>query len=174
MTFHYFAYGSNLHPLRLAARTPSCEALGPATLTGHALRFHKRSLAAGDGSGKCDAFATGRHQDEVHGAVYRIHRSDLPALDAAEGRGRGYERITTRAMTAAGPVAVETYVAQAAWIDPTLRPYDWYLEFVVRGAHHHRLPATYRRRLMRVEAVADPDARRAAEHFWLARSPLPE
>ena len=94
MTFDYFAYGSNLHPLRLAARTPSCRVVGPASLAGHALRFHKRSLASGDASGKCDAYATGSCADVVHGAIYRIDRRELPVLDAAEGNGRGYRRVT--------------------------------------------------------------------------------
>ena len=52
----YFAYGSNMPTARLRERMPSCKALGIATLPGHALRFHKRSM---DKSGKCNAFATG-------------------------------------------------------------------------------------------------------------------
>jgi hypothetical protein len=173
MTFDYFAYGSNLHPLRLAARTPSCRALGPARLAGHKLRFHKRSLAAGDDSGKCDAYATGDPVDVVHGVVYRIDLRDLPALDAAEGNGDGYQRVTARVVGAAGAVAAETYLASPAWIDRGLRPYDWYLEFVVRGAGHHALPPAYRAALARTPAVPDPDRARAAQHFALARGALP-
>ena len=173
MTFDYFAYGSNLHPLRLAARTPSCRVLGPAQLPGHALRFHKRSLAAGDDSGKCDAYATGHPGDVVHGVVYRINRRELHALDAAEGNGVGYRRVTASVVGAAGPVVAETYLASPAWIDRGLRPYDWYLEFVVRGAGHHRLPPAYRAALARTPAVPDPDEARAAQHLALARETLP-
>lgn len=34
----YFAYGSNLHPLRLQRRTPSARLAGLAVLEGHVLR----------------------------------------------------------------------------------------------------------------------------------------
>ena len=169
MSFLYFAYGSNLHPLRLAERTPSCLAIGPARLRGYALRFHKRSLAAGDGSGKCDAFATGRPDDVLHGAVYRIDLDDRPALDAAEGNGRGYDRVVRNAETSAGSLAVELYVAQAGWIDPALRPFDWYLELVVAGAAHHELPIDYRHRVERTPVMRDADARRSERHYRLAR-----
>ena len=169
MSFLYFAYGSNLHPLRLAERTPSCMAIGPARLKGHELRFHKRSLAAGDGSGKCDAFATGRPADVLHGAVYLIDLDDQPALDAAEGNGRGYDRVVRRAETAAGSLAVELYIAQPGWIDPALRPFDWYLELVVTGAAHHGLPIDYRRQVERTRALRDPDPGRSERHYRIAR-----
>ncbi len=52
----YLAYGSNMSTARLRKRMPSCKPLGIATLPGHALRFHKRSM---DKSGKCNAFASG-------------------------------------------------------------------------------------------------------------------
>jgi hypothetical protein len=172
MTFDYFAYGSNLYPFRLAERTPSCRIIGAARLVGHQLRFHKRSNVPDDGSGKCDAFATGRDEDAVYGAVYRIPLSELPALDAAEGNGRGYERVTARVEVrrTGTPMAAQLYVAQAAWIEPALAPYDWYLELVVNGARHHGLPHGYLRRLARIRTIADPDTRRAARHFSLARS----
>jgi hypothetical protein len=168
MTFLYVAYGSNLHPLRLAERTPSCRAVGVATLVGYELRFHKRSLMSDDGSGKCDAYATGRPEDAVHGAVYRIDARELAALDAAEGRGYGYERVTAQVGGAGGNLAVQLYVAQPDWIDPGLAPYDWYLELVVRGARHHGLPAAYRRRLAGTRAIRDPDARRSERWLRLA------
>jgi hypothetical protein len=50
----YFAYGSNMETARLRERMPSAKPLGVAKLSGHELRFHKRSK---DGSGKCNAFA---------------------------------------------------------------------------------------------------------------------
>ena len=171
MTFDYFAYGSNLYPFRLAERTPSCRIIGAARLAGHQLRFHKRSNVQDDASGKCDAFATRRREDVVYGAVYRIPLSELPDLDLAEGNGRGYERVTAQVEVrrAGAPMAVQLYVAQAAWIEPSLVPYDWYLALVVSGARHHGLPPSYRRRLGRIRAMADPDAGRAARHFSLAR-----
>ena len=65
----YFAYGSNLHPIRLTKRVHEVEFVGIAELRSHALRFHKRSI---DNSAKCDAFFTGAESDCVIGALYRI------------------------------------------------------------------------------------------------------
>ena len=81
----YFAYGGNLHPLRLAAIAPSSGLVAAAVLDGHELRFHKRSL---DGSAKCDAFP--HLGAAVHGVVYRLNPVEQSALDRAE---RGYDRV---------------------------------------------------------------------------------
>jgi hypothetical protein len=44
---HYFAYGSNLHPLRLQERVPSAALLGWTHLHGWELRFDKRGRTDG-------------------------------------------------------------------------------------------------------------------------------
>ena len=54
----YFAYSSNMLTDRLRERVPSATAIGIGQLAGHSLRWDKRSER--DGSGKCDAEATGR------------------------------------------------------------------------------------------------------------------
>ncbi|MFU8878007.1 MAG: gamma-glutamylcyclotransferase family protein, partial [Wenzhouxiangellaceae bacterium] len=77
----YFAYGSNLLPARLAARTPSARIIGPAVLTGNRLAWHKHGV---DDSGKCDIVKTGTLADRVFGAVYEIEVDDWNALDRAE------------------------------------------------------------------------------------------
>lgn len=167
--FLYFAYGSNLHPARMAARTPSCECLGRGYLPGHTLRFHKRSRIGDDLSGKCDAFATGDHGDVVHGAVYRISIRDQTGLDQAEGEGRGYDRVTRSIVFGTSAIETHTYVAHDAWIDAALRPFDWYLALVSSGARIHGLPRPYQKMLRSVEVWADPDRGRSETHFALAR-----
>jgi hypothetical protein len=64
---HYFAYGSNLHPVRLIERVPSANLVGVIGLSKHRLAFQKRSK---DGSSKCNLFQTGSASDLVYGAIY--------------------------------------------------------------------------------------------------------
>lgn len=156
----YFAYGSNLHPERLRRRVPSCAALGIATLDGHTLTFTKRGA---DGSGKCAILPTDDVRALVYGVLYRMAPEHRASLDYAEGvHGGGYEAVTVEVTQHQGEsVDAFTYVPPDRFIDPALRPYDWYKAFVVHGARHHALPAQWISRLDAVGAMADPDAQRA-------------
>lgn len=156
----YFAYGSNLLPSRLVARTPSARSVGAAKLPGYALRWHK---IGGDGSGKCDIVPV--EGCCVHGAIYRIHLDDWHHLDTAEELGRGYASCRLEVQTPDGPVTAFSY--RALITDPSLKPFDWYRDLVVAGAAAHGLPAHWRRLLAKVDADPDPDGDRAALHRML-------
>jgi hypothetical protein len=159
----YFAYGSNMHPLRLKARTPSCRAFGVAHLTSYKLCFHKRGQ---DGSGKCNAWFTGDPTDHIIGVVYTITRQDKPRLDQAEGLGRGYNETMLRLTIAGNKHTVFFYVADSSYIDNTLKPFTWYKALVMAGCHAHRLPDIYKmQQVARVEAVTDTDSARTHEHL---------
>ncbi len=121
--------------------------------------FHKRS---NDGSAKCNAFKTGVSTDAVIGAVYELPKNEKPALDRAEGVGRGYHEETVRVLSPQNKeITVYTYIADAAFIDNSLKPYSWYEDFVLAGAEEHRLPLAYvETRVRAVHAIRDPDARR--------------
>ncbi len=157
----YFAYGSNLHPLRLLARTPSCVLRCTAHLPAHALRFHKRGA---DRSGKADV-VPGRPHDRVHGAVYAMSAADKSRLDRIEGLGVGYVHRDVRVVTPAGPLSAFCYQAMKSHIEPDLRPFAWYRELVLAGARHHGLPDDYVRDIERVSCIPDPDPQRAARHL---------
>jgi gamma-glutamylcyclotransferase len=58
---------------RLFDRVPSARYEFVASLSGHALRFHKRSS---DGSAKADAFFTGEEKDKVWGVVVDVPDED--------------------------------------------------------------------------------------------------
>ncbi len=161
----YFAYGSNLLQARLSARTPSARFLTNAVLPGHRLAFHK---AGSDDSAKCDAFFTGAAQDETHGVVYTLSSADKMVLDAIEGVGCGYEIKEVRVQTAQGPLAVFTYVAQAAYLDATQQPFDWYHRFVLLGARQRGFPASVLVALEQVPTKTDPDAERARANAAIA------
>lgn len=155
----YLAYGSNMLSARLRERAGSACPLGTALLDGWVLGFGKRGR---DGSGKCTiAAAADRH---VYGVVYEMTVADKARLDAVEGLGRGYDE---RVLVLADYGATRCYVAAPAWIDASLRPFDWYRALVVAGARQHRLPAPYVARLEAAATLSDPDRARAGRHLAL-------
>lgn len=155
----YFAYGSNMHTPRLRFRVRGCKVIGIATLVGHELRFHKASK---DGSGKCDACWTGSPTDLIVGVLYTLPASQKSALDRAEGLGQGYDEATITVVTAEGEaIDAVAYFASDGAKDEKRKPYQWYKDFVERGAREHDLPEDYIQRfIVNVEAVPDPDANR--------------
>jgi hypothetical protein len=63
-----------------------------------------------------------------------------------------------------------TYVADPGAVDHTLRPLDWYKEYVIRGARFHDFPADYIARLENVAAETDTDTARAGREWKNART----
>lgn len=168
-----FAYGSNLSEERLRRRVPSARFLGPARLEGHALRFHKLGL---DGSGKADAFRTGHPGDAVWGALFEMDERHKDDLDRYEDLGRSYREVGVRVRTPdAGIREAFAYVALPSAIEPDLKPFAWYLAFVVRGARERGLPREWIEALRAVEATEDPDPERARRNRQIleGRGPPP-
>ncbi|PWG60964.1 gamma-glutamylcyclotransferase family protein [Sediminicurvatus halobius] len=165
----YFAYGSNLHPLRLGLRTPTAELVAVAELPGHVLRFHKRSDA--DGSAKADAHGTGEPTHRLPGAVYRLDPADFAALDRVEGLGPGgYELALETVETTAGEaLEVFLYRALPSHVVTGWRPFDWYRDLVLRGAEWHGLPAAHREAVAAMPVRRDPDPERRDHHDRLLR-----
>ena len=157
----YFAYGSNLCLPRLANRVPGVKALGPASLRGYELRWHKLSV---DRSGKCSIVPSASAAAVVHGALFTIPKPEKHLLDRAEGMGDGYAEITVWVQSSQGTVSAKTYVAAPTHIDNSLTPYAWYRDLVVSGAEAHDLPAEYVELLRLVVARHDQDAERATRN----------
>ena len=164
---YYFAYGSNMSRVRLGTRIQNAEPLGIATLSGHRLRFHK---VGKDGSAKCDAWHTGKSRDAVFGVLYRLANEELVILDRIEGRGTGYDRHTLTVTDSTGrQMAAETYIATR--IDPSLRPFSWYLEHLLQGAVATGLPHDYVAAIRAVPAARDPDTQRHARELAIYSTP---
>lgn len=162
----YFAYGSNLHPPRLAERVPSSRLQGIARLRAHRLCFHKRG---GDGSGKCNVQPTGDPAQVVHGAVYAMQAAEVRLLDRVEGVGHGYRRVAGFVSVAGRLTRVFYYLAQPDYIQENLAPFDWYHALVLAGAHRHGFPPDYRHRIANITTVTDNDTRRSRHHRRLLR-----
>lgn len=155
----YFAYGSNMSLLRLRKRVPSANRLGLFYLEQHDLRFHKASI---DGSAKCDAFQTRHPKDAVIGALFEIDKNEKTALDIAESLGCGYdEKLVNLSSESGDIVAAFTYCATK--IDPSLKPYSWYLNHVVVGAKETGVPKEYLHKIQSVESCEDADLKRDAK-----------
>lgn len=154
----YFAYGSNMSTARLRERMPSCKPLGIATLPGHELRFHKRSV---DKSAKCNALATG-NENSVIGVLFSFDPAERAELDKAEGVGIGYEHATVTVINDKGRRRkVLTYLATSDYIDDSLKPYSWYKDFVLAGGREHGLSPEYiAKYIQSVEAIEDSDKTR--------------
>ncbi|MDH3690320.1 MAG: gamma-glutamylcyclotransferase [Gammaproteobacteria bacterium] len=153
-TIYYFAYGSNLHYQRIAARVGGCTIHGRARVRGYQLAFHKVSQ---DGSGKCNAFRTDEIDHELWGVLYGLSVEQQKILDEIEGVGFGYEAEICSVEVADAVFGGVFYVAQTEYVDHTARPYSWYKDFVLHGARQHRLPEPHVEMIEAIEALQDPD-----------------
>ena len=151
----YFAYGSNLHPLRLQERVPSAEFVTIAVNDGHRIAFEKHGQ---DGSGKCNLVSTGNAGDSAYGAIYTLEPEHKPILDRFEGRGYRNRPITVHCH--GRDYACFTYVAEQDHVDKHLKPYHWYKQLVVLGARYHRFPEKYISMLESFDSIEDTDTER--------------
>ena len=157
----YLAYGSNLHPLRLADRIASVVLIGSLRLDGYRLLFHKKGR---DGSGKCDLRFTGSAADSAYGALYAISSTQKARLDRFEGRGRGYMEMDIEVTCRGSSYNCFTYRAQEEYISASLRPFDWYKELVLLGGEHLGFPEAYLESIRLQDSYRDPDGARDRNH----------
>ncbi len=157
----YAAYGSNLHPERLASRVASATLVGSGALHGWSLLFHKRGR---DGSGKC-TISPGR--GKVCFAIYDVDPGDMLVLDRIEGVGIGYTR---EVITIPEFGHCSTYLGSEDYLDEQLKPFCWYRELVLLGARVQGFDRDYVAALERVVSHRDPDPGRHAEHWTLVES----
>ena len=154
----YVAYGSNLHPMRLAERVPSARLRGCAILDGYELRFHKRGR---DGSGKCNIVeASGR----VFAAVFDLDPAERHRLDEAESLGTGYREMQ---LNVPGHGRCFTYTANECHIDDELLPFGWYKSLVLLGCVFNGFSREYLGSVQAVPERQDPDPDRHIENMRL-------
>ena len=150
-TVRFFAVGTNMDEELLGNWIPFPRRLTIASLSGFALRWHKRSSEGG----KLAPLRTGRPDDVVWGVVYEVDGTAWQQIDEAQ-RGAGYreERVTV-----VGPDGAEhdasVFVARAEMIDESIMPMRSYRDPIVSAARANGLPAEYVDELARTP-VADP------------------
>lgn len=154
----YAAYGSNLHPLRLALRAPSSRLLGSKFVPGWSLQFHKRSM---DGSGKCNILNSGSGEG-VYVAVFEMHAKDKKKLDGIEGIGMGYDDSTIEVPEFGNCF---TYLGSASHICDGLTTFDWYREMVLLGCRKLDFPKRYAEVIEVVRICRDPNESRNREQW---------
>jgi gamma-glutamylcyclotransferase (GGCT)/AIG2-like uncharacterized protein YtfP len=158
---YYLAYGSNLHPRRLAERVPSAKVIGVLDLSGYKLAFHKKSS---DGSGKCMFYAGQDSNQKMYCVLYELDAGEKAALDAVEGGGAGYS-VEQIKVTFAGKVyKAFLYNVEPAFVVSELSPYSWYKKLVLAGAKYHGFPADYIEAIKSVRSIVDRDEMRISEN----------
>ena len=130
----YFAYGSNMDAAAMRARCPKSRPLGQARLARH------RFAVMADGH----ATVVRDPNRDVHGVLYDLAQSDVPALDRYEEVSRGlYAKASQPVLRAQGaPVRALVYVG-CALASADGRPKPGYLESIVAAARENDLPAAY-------------------------------
>lgn len=164
---YYFAYGSNLHPLRLKQRVPSARLVGVVKHSRYSLCFHKKSI---DGSVKCNLLNTGNASDFIYGAIYTIKAEHKKDLDKFEGKGFGYEDKQIQLQYGGREYTCFTYLAQSSYIVDELKPYHWYKQLVILGARYLQFPELYISAIETVESIEDLNVDRKKENMILIES----
>ena len=136
----YFAYGSNMDPVRMKERIGQIPEAKAARLPGYVLRFNKRSQkhpTVGFANVVPDPGST------VHGILYDIAENELAAIDRHEGATRGhYSRESIEVLLADGcKLEAIAYIACSEWIEDGLLPPRDYLNHLLAGAKW--LPPAY-------------------------------
>lgn len=157
----YFAYASNLDPELMRSHGPGHRVVGLAVMRDHRLAFPRFSEEWGGGL----AGPQLAHGGEVWGIVYDLTDDDLRALDEKEGfRAAGDQHNVCDRETANVDLVrpddgsiprrlrVLVYVPRTSNPSPPSRRY---LETILRGAKHHRLPEEYVVRLAKQEVMAE-------------------
>ncbi|NNL87317.1 MAG: gamma-glutamylcyclotransferase [Myxococcales bacterium] len=157
----YFAYGSNLDPRTfLGRRRMRPERATCARLEGYRLVF---DLPVGPGE-RGVANLRAEPGAEVFGVAYWLDFADAGRLDRSEGVHRGfYLRRGVDLDTPTGAVAAFTYVSGRG--EPGRRPSRRYLNLILRGARHHRLPPDYIEELRALPLAIDERERAQGELF---------
>ncbi len=164
-----FAYGSNMYLPRLNNRIKSAKFLAGGFVKQHKIAFHKISK---DGSGKADCCFTGSNQDKIWGVIFEIADNEKSILDKYEGLGNGYNEKTVAVVCGDKSYRAQAYTADFKYIDNSLKPYDWYLAYLVKGAEEFCLPLSYIENVLKKTiGITDPNIRRRKKEYMALHMP---
>ena len=148
MAEFYFAYGSNMNPIRMAARDMQYDHAQLGILENYCLRFNKR---ASDLANAGYANVEPSEGENVEGILYRLTDSQqIYKMDPFEGVPTLYTRESMLIETSQeGAIESWVYVAHPQRIDNSLKPEAWYLDHLLAGKPY--LTESYFEKLTRVE-----------------------
>jgi len=137
----YFAFGSNMDPDRIKLRLkkfPQLTKLIPdakcVRLPGYRFAFNKYSTE--DHTGKANIIQD--NESEVWGVLFRINEDALEILKELEG---GYEDKILHVFSNDVKYEAVTFIAKK--IHNGLKPTPRYLNYILGGANHYKLPPKY-------------------------------
>lgn len=157
----YFAYASNMNPAQMKSRAPTAGVVGVATLADRRLHFPIESAGWNGGTASVQL----AHGSTVYGVLYEVDDAAIEALDRYEGyfaphdpRNR-YERETVnvdlvRPDDGSFPRRVRALIYLAGTGTPA-PPSRRYLDTILEGARHHRLPEEYVAALAAIPAASE-------------------
>jgi gamma-glutamylcyclotransferase len=157
----YFAYASNLDPELMRQHAPGHHVVGLAALRDHRLAFPRFSPEWGGGL----AAPQLAHGETVWGMVYDLTDDDLKGLDEKEGfvaTGDPHNVCNRDTATIdlvrpdddSIPRRVRPWIYVPRTSNP-MPPSRRYLDTILRGARHHRLPEEYVARLLKQDVAAE-------------------
>ena len=176
----YFGYGSNMLTERLCKRCSSAEKIQPSMGSQHLLKGYKFTFSKlstlnvdDEGNGKGNIERTENSQDKVYGVIFSILKSEEKELDRMEGfpTENGYDKesfeIIDEKNSEENLENVMVYYKRVhATNNP--KPFDWYKEYITKGAEQHKLPESYIKKLENMESKIDGllDKRDEADQEW--------
>jgi gamma-glutamylcyclotransferase (GGCT)/AIG2-like uncharacterized protein YtfP len=128
----YFAYGANMDTQAMAGRCPRSRPLGRARLARHRLFI----MAEGFASIVQDPRAN------VHGVLWDLALSDVPALDRFEDLARGLYKKIQQPVLREPFGSARAFVYVGHWAEPGA-PRPEYLQGLIAAARQWELPKPY-------------------------------
>ncbi|MCA1830948.1 MAG: gamma-glutamylcyclotransferase [Actinobacteria bacterium] len=133
----YFAYGSNMDPVRMSFRCKGARAVGTAILPDHRLTFRRwRTWRTGL------ADVEPAPGERVVGVLWEIDERHERRLDRYEAVDRDLYRKERARVIAAGGHEFDVMIYVATLTGPK-RPSKRYLRLLIRGAERNGLPPEY-------------------------------
>ena len=154
MTRHYyFAYGSNMNPVRVQKRMMAYSKCESGILSNYKLAFNKRSVKY---LGAAAANVMHSVGEEVQGVVYHLKdESQILAMDPFEGYPQRYNRLLVPIKTVTDLLQVWVYIANPDHIQEGLKPATWYLNHLLSGRQY--LTSDYARNLAATICLPESD-----------------
>lgn len=132
----FFAYADNLNPTQLKRRAPEHQFVCKAYLPDHTIQFCRWSS-----QWRCGlASAAPSPGEQVWGVVLEITEEDLKLLDELEGDvpPGSFRHLTVTVVNEGGEKMLATTLA--ATPIGKFKPKEHYLEWVIKGIKHWKLP----------------------------------